>query len=139
MIPYIPIILQAKDIDNTLYIDVHNNINKQQYDYGKQHHPSAQSPYRNNITACLGKEHKKAVTSPFEWLRQYYSSILGSEVTMRQTLRYLHAQVAFVMAAFFTYESLLVHAAVFVWFIVTLVIAAPHHSPDDELSDAQGK
>ena len=57
---------------------------------------------------------------------------------MRQTLRYLHAQVA-VMAAFFTYDSLLVHVAVFVWFIVTLVIAAPHHSPDDELSDAQGK
>ena len=73
------------------------------------------------------------------WLRQYYSSILGSEVTMRQTLRYLHAQVAFVMAAFITYNSLLVHVAVFVWFIVTLVIAAPHHSPDDELSDAQGK
>lgn len=27
LIPYIPIILQAKDIENTLYIDVHNNIN----------------------------------------------------------------------------------------------------------------
>ena len=47
------------DIDNALYIDVHNNINKQLYDYGKQHHSSGQSPYRNNITACLGKEHKK--------------------------------------------------------------------------------
>lgn len=93
------------------------------------------APIATTSLRALVKSTKKAVTSPFEWLRQYYSSILGSEVTMRQTLRYLHAQVAFVMAAFFTYESLLVHA----WFIATLVIAAPHHSPDDELSDAQGK
>lgn len=97
------------------------------------------APIATTSLRALVKSTKKAVTSPFEWLRQYYSSILGSEVTMRQTLRYLHAQVAFVMAAFFTYDSLLVHAAVFVWLIVTLVIAAPHHSPDDELSDAQGK
>lgn len=94
------------------------------------------APIATTSLRALVKSTKKAVTSPFEWL---HSSILGSEVTMRQTLRYLHAQVAFVMAAFFTYESLLVHVAVFVWFIVTLVIAAPHHSPDDELSDAQGK
>ena len=72
------------------------------------------APIATTSLRALVKSTKKAVTSPFEWLRQYYSSILGSEVTMRQTLHYLHAQVAFVMAAFFTYDSLLVHVAVFV-------------------------
>lgn len=48
------------------------------------------APIATTSLRALVKSTKKAVTSPFEWLRQYYSSILGSEVTMRQTLRYLH-------------------------------------------------
>lgn len=60
---------------------------------------------------------KKAATAPMEWLRQYYSSVLEREVTMGQTLRYLHAQLAFVMCVFPTYGSLLVHLGVCAWML----------------------
>ena len=58
---------------------------------------------------------KKAATNPIEWLRQYYSIVLEREVSMGETLRYLHAQFAFFMGVFPTYDSLLVHAAVGAW------------------------
>lgn len=64
---------------------------------------------------------KKAATNPIEWLRQYYSSVLEREVSMRQTLRYVHAQLAFFMGVFPTYDSLLVHAAVGVWALWALL------------------
>lgn len=60
---------------------------------------------------------KKAATAPVEWLRQYYSGVLEREVTMGQTLRYLHAQLAFVMCVFPTYDSLLVHLGVCAWML----------------------
>ena len=58
---------------------------------------------------------KKAATNPIEWLRQYYSSVLEREVTTGQTLRYLHAQLAFLMGVFPTYDSQLVHLGVCAW------------------------
>lgn len=58
---------------------------------------------------------KKAATNPIEWLRQYYSSVLEREVTTGQTLRYVHAQLAFLMGVFPTYDSLLVHLGVCAW------------------------
>lgn len=58
---------------------------------------------------------KKAATNPIEWLRQYYSSVLEREVTTSQTLRYLHAQLAFLMGVFPIYDSLLVHLGVGAW------------------------
>lgn len=58
---------------------------------------------------------KKAATNPIEWLRQYYSSVLERKVTTSQTLRYLHAQLAFVMGVFPAYDSLLVHLGVGAW------------------------
>lgn len=58
---------------------------------------------------------KKTATAPLEWLRQYYSDALERDVTLGETLRYLHAQFAFVMAVFATYDSLLVHGAVMMW------------------------
>ena len=36
---------------------------------------------------------------------------------MGQTLRYLHAQLAFVMCVFPTYDSLLVHLGVCAWML----------------------
>ena len=58
---------------------------------------------------------KKAATNPIEWLRQYYSSVLVHEVTTGQTLRYIHAQLAFLMGVFPVYDSLLVHLGVCAW------------------------
>lgn len=58
---------------------------------------------------------KKAATNPIEWLRLYYSSVLEREVTTSQTLRYLHAQLAFLMGVFPIYDSLLVHLGVCAW------------------------
>lgn len=57
---------------------------------------------------------KKAATNPIEWLRQYYSSVLEREVTTGQTLRYVHAQLAFLMGVP-VYDSLLVHLGVCAW------------------------
>ena len=37
-------------------------------------------------TSALLDGMKKAATTPMEWLRQYYSSVLEREVTMGQTL-----------------------------------------------------
>lgn len=68
-------------------------------------------------TSALLDGMKKAATAPMEWLRQYYSSVLEREVTMGQTLRYLHAQLAFVMCVFPTYYSLLVHLGVCAWML----------------------
>lgn len=58
---------------------------------------------------------KKAATNPIEWLRQYYSSVLEREVTTGQTLRYVHAQLAFLAGVFPAYDSLLVHLGVCAW------------------------
>ena len=63
----------------------------------------------------------KAAKTPLEWLRRYYSQVLEHEVSTRQTLRYLHAQLAFVMAVFPDYESMLLHVAVAAWFVVALL------------------
>ena len=66
-------------------------------------------------TSALLDGMKKAATAPMEWLRQYYSSVLEREVTTGQTLRYLHAQLAFLMGVFPTYDSQLVHLGVCAW------------------------
>lgn len=68
-------------------------------------------------TSALLDGMKKAATAPVEWLRQYYSGVLEREVTMGQTLRYLHAQFAFLMCVFPTYDSLLVHIGVCAWML----------------------
>ena len=66
-------------------------------------------------TACCGT--KKAAAYPLEWLRQYYSGVLHKDVSTRLTLRLLHAQTAFVMAVFPSYDSLAVHVAAAVWLV----------------------
>ena len=72
-------------------------------------------------TSALLDGMKKAATAPVEWLRQYYSSVLEREVSMGQTLRYIHAQLAFFMGVFVSYDSLLVHAAVGVWALWAII------------------
>ena len=68
-------------------------------------------------TSALLDGIKKAATAPVEWLRLYYSGVLEREVTMGQTLRYLHAQFAFLMCVFPTYDSQLVHLGVCAWML----------------------
>lgn len=63
---------------------------------------------------------KSKAVAPVEWLRQYYSLVLGKGVTMRQTLRYLHAQCAFVMAVVPAYDSLFVHVCMAIWFAISV-------------------
>lgn len=60
---------------------------------------------------------KKAAAYPVEWLRQYYSGVLHKEISTRRTLRLVHAQLAFAMAVFPTYDSLLVHVAAALWLV----------------------
>lgn len=60
---------------------------------------------------------KKAAASPVEWLRRYYSGVLHKEISTRRTLRLVHAQLAFVMAVFPLYDSLLVHMLVALWLV----------------------
>lgn len=63
----------------------------------------------------------KQLCRPAEWLRCYFSQVLEREVSMRQTMNILHAQLAGTVAIFFSFESVLLHFAVVLWFIVTLL------------------
>ena len=62
-------------------------------------------------------------SAPVEWLRRYYSSVLERDVTTAQTLRYLHAQAAFALAVFPSYDSLLMHAAAVAWLVAAVAWA----------------
>ena len=68
-----------------------------------------------STASTIGVGIKRIATMPVEWLRKYYSGILEREVSMGQTLRYLHAQVAFILAVFPVYDSMLAHAAIAMW------------------------
>lgn len=68
-----------------------------------------------SIASTIAVDIKRIATMPVEWLRKYYSGILEREVSMGQTLRYLHAQVAFILAVFPAYDSMLAHAAMAIW------------------------
>lgn len=57
---------------------------------------------------------------PAEWLRRYFSQVLEREVTMRQTLAILNAQVSGTLVAFGSFDSVLLHAAVGAWFVAAL-------------------
>lgn len=83
---------------------------------------SAGNTGHTNISlANMAAEAARVAMSPIEWLRQYYSAVLGKEVSMGKTLRYIHAQVAFAMAVFPVYDSLLTHLATIAWFAAAVV------------------
>ena len=71
----------------------------------------------------------RAAMSPQEWLRQYYSTVLGHEVPAGQALRYTHAQLAFCLAVFPSYSSLAAHAVAALWFGVALVLCSKRIKP----------
>lgn len=64
----------------------------------------------------------RAALAPMEWLRQYYASVLGHDVSMGLALRYVHAQAAFALAVFPSYGSFLGHAVAAAWFGVALAL-----------------
>ncbi len=63
----------------------------------------------------------KQLCRPAEWLRCYFSQVLEREVSMRQTMGILHAQLAGTVAVFFTFDSVLLRLAAVLWFIVALI------------------
>jgi hypothetical protein len=63
----------------------------------------------------------KQVCRPAEWLRSYFSQVLEREVSMRQTMAILNAQVAGTVAVFFAFSSVLLHIAAMAWFVVALL------------------
>lgn len=63
----------------------------------------------------------KQVCRPAEWLRSYFSQVLEREVSMRQTMAILNAQVAGTVAVFFTFGSVLLHIAAVAWFVISLL------------------
>ena len=58
--------------------------------------------------------------APIEWLRKYYAGIFEKEITMRQTLLLINAQVAFFAAAFPVDSPLWVRLACCVWLLNAL-------------------
>lgn len=83
---------------------------------------SAGNTEHTNISlAGMAAEAARVVMSPVEWLRQYYSAVLGKEVGTGKTLRYIHAQAAFVMAVFPVYDSMLLHLLATAWFVAAVV------------------
>ncbi len=63
----------------------------------------------------------KQLCRPAEWLRCYFSQVLEREVSMRQTMCILHAQLAGTVAVFFTFDSVLLHLAAVLWFVAALL------------------
>lgn len=73
-----------------------------------------------SIASTIAVDIKRTAAMPVEWLRKYYSGVLGRKVSMGQTLRYLHAQAAFILAVFPAYDSMLAHAVVAMWAAVAV-------------------
>lgn len=71
----------------------------------------------NNIVATI----KRTVLKPFEALRDYYSNVLERRINNRQALHLIHAQVAFMFAAFAEGGPLLVRIALIGWFLYAVM------------------
>ena len=63
---------------------------------------------------------KNKVCAPVGLLRRYYSSVLGKEVTMRQTWLAIEAQVAFLAAALPENINLCMRLLLLAWFVMAL-------------------
>lgn len=77
-----------------------------------------------NITLPVQTNMWKDVTDkllmPINWLRNYYGSVLGKEITIRQTALLLNVQAAFAMSALPVDGSSLMRLACCGWFIYAL-------------------
>ncbi len=75
----------------------------------------------SNTCATHWKMLKKMATAPIEWFRCYYSSVQEREVSTKQTLHYLHAQLAFILTVFVSYDSLLVFFGMLLWTAIAML------------------
>ena len=77
-----------------------------------------------NITLPVETNIWKDVTDklamPIDWLRRYYGSVVGKEITMRQTALLLNVQAAFAMSALPVEGPLVVRLACCGWFVYAL-------------------
>lgn len=64
----------------------------------------------------------ETVKKPLEWLRSYYSHVLERDLSLRQTLLLLHAQVALVFAAFPIDGPLLLRALCVAWLVKAVLM-----------------
>ena len=63
---------------------------------------------------------KNVLNRPVEWLRQYYGSVMGREVNMRQTWTLIEVQTAFFAGIMPADYSLLLRAVFCGWFLLAL-------------------
>ena len=73
------------------------------------------APQSANITSELISQMARLAKAPIEWLRSYYSACLDRELNSHQTWCLVHAQVAFLFAAF-AECSLPLHVLTAAWF-----------------------
>lgn len=64
---------------------------------------------------------RSVFSMPFEALRRYYGHVLERELNRRQTWLLVHAQVAFLFAAFACGGALLLRLAFCVWFLLAVL------------------
>lgn len=57
---------------------------------------------------------------PLSWLRHYYGSIIGKEISFKETAWLLHAQLSFVITFFAIELSWLTRIACFIWLLYAL-------------------
>lgn len=72
-----------------------------------------------DITATLA-DLKASLKAPVEWLRQYYSHVIGHEISMKQVLLLLNAQVALLAVVGACTLPVLVQALMVGWFGVSV-------------------
>lgn len=74
----------------------------------------------NDAGTGMAETVANVLRTPFEWLRKYYSAVLGKEIGYARMLRMLHAQAAFIIAAFPVDGPLMLRAACCLWFLCAL-------------------
>lgn len=78
-------------------------------------------PQGNTAGTSVPDTSANLVKTPLEWLRKYYSDVLGEEVGFSRMMRMLHAQAAFIMAALPVDGPLPLRAACCLWFLCALL------------------
>ncbi len=61
------------------------------------------------------------VKKPFNFMRNYYSGVIGKKVSVKQTWLLTEVQIAFIFAVFPVEANLLLRAAAVIWLISSLL------------------
>lgn len=61
------------------------------------------------------------IRSPFNFLRMYYSGIIGKKISFKQTWLITETQIAFIFAVFPVEASFTLRVLAVVWFLTSLI------------------